>query len=51
MVNVKNCLREFDAASHDKGEIKTGEPVKVVWVEGNTLIVERLTNGKGDHDV
>ena len=51
MINVRNHLREFDASSHDKEEIKTGEPVKVVWIEGNTLIVKRLSNSKGDQNV
>ena len=40
MIHVKDRLREFDASSHNKKEIKTGVPVKVVWVDGSTLVVE-----------
>lgn len=41
-VNFKNRLSEFDASSHDKKEIKTGTPVKVIWVESNVLVVEKI---------
>ncbi len=40
-VVVKNRLREFDAISQSKKEIKTGERIKVVWVNGNVLVVEK----------
>jgi membrane protein implicated in regulation of membrane protease activity len=40
-VIVKNRLREFDAVSHNKEEIRTGERIKVVWVNGNVLVVEK----------
>jgi len=40
-VNFKNRLYEFDATSHDKKEIKTGMQVKVIWVDTNTLVVEK----------
>ncbi|MBC8413428.1 MAG: NfeD family protein [Nitrospira sp.] len=39
-INFNNHLREYDAKSHSKQEIKTGTPIKVIWVEGNTLIVD-----------
>ena len=42
LVSVKNSLREFDAASHDNQEIPTGTPIRVVWVDGNILVVERI---------
>jgi len=41
-VQVRNRLREFDAVSHHKVELKTGEPVRVVWVDGDTLEGERI---------
>jgi membrane protein implicated in regulation of membrane protease activity len=40
-VVVKNRLREFDAVSHNSEEIRTGERIKVVWVNGNVLVVEK----------
>jgi len=42
MVSVKNRLREFDAVSQDKQEIKSGERIRVVWVNGNILVVEKI---------
>lgn len=42
MVQVRNRLREFDAVSRHKIELKTGEPVRVVWVDGDTLEVEKI---------
>lgn len=41
-VNIKNCLREYDAVSHSKEEIMTGEPIRVVWVNGSVLVVEKI---------
>ena len=40
-VIVKDRLREFDAVSHNKEVIRTGERIKVVWVNGNILVVEK----------
>ena len=42
MITVNNSLREFDASSHDNKEISTGTPIRVVWVDGNVLVVERI---------
>ena len=42
LVSVKNSLREYDAASHDSQEIPTGTPIRVIWVDGNILVVERI---------
>ena len=42
LVNVKNSLREYDATSNDSKAIDTGTPVRVVWVDGNMLVVERI---------
>lgn len=42
LVNVKNSLREYDATSNDSKAIDTGTPVRVVWVDGNLLVVERI---------
>jgi len=41
-VVFKNHLREFDAVSHNREEIKTGERVRVTWLEGNVLFVEKV---------
>ena len=42
LVNVKNSLREYDATSNDSKPIDTGTPIRVVWVDGNLLVVERI---------
>ena len=42
LINVKNCLREYDATSIDSKAIATGTPIRVVWVDGNLLVVERI---------
>lgn len=41
-VEVQNHLRELDAVASDQGEIKTGERVRVVAVEGAVLVVDRV---------
>lgn len=42
LINVKNCLREYDATSVDKKAIPTGTAIRVVWVDGNQLVVEKI---------
>jgi len=42
LINVKNSLREYDATSNDSKAIATGTPVRVVWVDGNLLVVEKI---------
>ncbi|MFH1154127.1 MAG: NfeD family protein [Pseudomonadota bacterium] len=42
LVNINNSLREYDARADDDGLIKTGTPVRVVWVDGNVLVVEKI---------
>lgn len=42
LINVRNSLREYDATSNDNKAIDTGTPVRVVWVDGNVLVVERI---------
>lgn len=42
-VEIQNRLREMDAVASDKGEIKTGERIRVVAVEGNVLVVDRVS--------
>ena len=42
LINVKNSLREYDATSNDSKAIDTGTPIRVVWVDGNLLVVERI---------
>ena len=42
LVNVRNSLREYDASSNDSKAIDTGTPIRVVWVDGNLLVVERI---------
>jgi hypothetical protein len=39
-LNVKNHLREYDAAEVNKAEVRTGTPVRVVGVNANVLTVE-----------
>ncbi len=41
-VKVSDRLREYEARSHDNAEIKTDTPVQVLWVEGNTLVVQKI---------
>lgn len=41
MVNIHERLRELDAESADKLEIKSGERIKVIAVHGDTLVVEK----------
>ncbi len=41
-INMQNRLREFDAVSHNKEELTTGERIRVVWVNGNVLAVEKV---------
>lgn len=40
LINVRNSLREYDATSNDSRSIPTGKPIRVVWVDGNVLVVE-----------
>jgi len=42
LINVRNSLREYDATTNDHEEISTGTPIRVVWVDGNVLVVERI---------
>lgn len=42
LVTVNNCLREYDAMSNDSKEIHSDTPIRVVWVDGNVLVVEKI---------
>jgi membrane-bound ClpP family serine protease len=42
LVTVNNSLREYDATSNDGKPLATGTPVRVVWVDGNQLVVESI---------
>lgn len=42
LVNVRNSLREYDASTNDGSSIETGTAIRVVWVDGNMLVVERI---------
>ncbi len=42
LVNVRNSLREYDAVSQDNTKIETGVSIRVVWVDGNVLVVETI---------
>lgn len=42
LINVRNSLREYDAISQDNQKIDTGVPIRVVWVDGNVLVVETI---------
>lgn len=40
-VTVQNRLQEFEAVSQDGQEIKTGEKIRVVFLKGDSLVVEK----------
>jgi membrane-bound ClpP family serine protease len=42
LVKVRNSLREYDATSNDSKSLETGTPIRVVWVDGNILVVEKI---------
>jgi membrane protein implicated in regulation of membrane protease activity len=42
LIKVHNSLREYDAVSNDSKAINTGIPIRVVWVDGNVLVVEKI---------
>ncbi|RJR52628.1 MAG: hypothetical protein C4576_02295 [Desulfobacteraceae bacterium] len=42
LIKIRRSLREYDAMSNDKKPIKTGTPIRVVWVDGNVLVVESI---------
>ncbi len=42
LINVRNCLREYDASAREGKEIDTGTAIRVIWVDGNILVVERI---------
>jgi membrane protein implicated in regulation of membrane protease activity len=42
LVTVNNCLREYDAMSYDNKELPSDTPIRVVWVDGNVLVVEKI---------
>jgi len=42
LIKVRGSLREYDASSYDEKEIPSGVPVRVVWVDGGVLVVERV---------
>lgn len=42
LVSVRNSLREYDAAAQDNRPIPTGTLIRVVWVDGNVLVVETI---------
>ena len=42
LVHIQNRLREYDAKSVDNKSLKTGQPIRVVKVEGKILIVEKI---------
>jgi membrane protein implicated in regulation of membrane protease activity len=42
LINVHNSLREYDAVTQDKRSLATGVSIRVVWVDGNVLVVEAI---------
>ena len=42
LVNAKSSLREYEASTNDGRGIDTGTPIRVIWVDGNVLVVERI---------
>ena len=41
-IRIRDRLRTYDARSKTKAELKTGTPIRVVEIKGNTLVVEEL---------
>ena len=42
LINASNSLREYDAATNDGKGIETGTPIRVIWVDGNVVVVEKI---------
>jgi len=42
LVNANNSLREYEALTNDDRGIETGTPIRVIWVDGNLLVVEKI---------
>jgi membrane protein implicated in regulation of membrane protease activity len=42
LINAQNSFREYEASTNDGRGIDTGTPVRVIWVDGNVLVVERI---------
>ena len=42
LINARNSLREYDASTNNGNAIETGTPIRVIWVDGNVLVVERI---------
>lgn len=42
LINVRNSLREYDAVTQDNKALATGVAIRVVWVDGNVLVVEAI---------
>ena len=42
LISVRNSLREYDASTQGGEALATGTPVRVIWVDGNVLVVERI---------
>jgi len=42
LINIRNSLREYDATTNEGIDIDTGTPIRVIWVDGNVLVVERI---------
>jgi membrane protein implicated in regulation of membrane protease activity len=41
-VTIQNRLMEYEAESQNHTELKTGEQVRVVFIKGNNLVVEKI---------
>jgi membrane protein implicated in regulation of membrane protease activity len=42
LISVHNSLREYDAVTQDNQALATGVAIRVVWVDGNVLVVEAI---------
>ena len=42
LISVKNSLREYEARTNDDTTIKSDTPIRVIWVDGNVLVVEKV---------
>jgi len=41
-VTIQNRLMEYEAESQNHTELKTGEQIRVVFIKGNNLVVEKI---------
>ncbi|MCP4689591.1 MAG: hypothetical protein GY859_16175 [Desulfobacterales bacterium] len=42
LINISDRLREYDAATNEEDDIPTGTPIRVIWIDGDVLVVEKI---------